>query len=99
MTGIFNTKHTEGPWEFHEQGDANEFVMLTTKKRWLFAFRQNGEMMTEEQMANCRLVRASPELLKVAIWVYLADDAGPVERMRYRAAAKEAIDRALGDQK
>ena len=56
--------HTPGPWLFVEQGDANEYALLTAdKKGWVIGFLQNGEMMTARQIANARLIAAAPTLL------------------------------------
>ncbi len=41
-------KHTPGPWRFHEQGDANQYCLLTNDKRWVIAFSQNGELHTPD---------------------------------------------------
>lgn len=56
-------KHTPGPWKAIEQGDANAYAVLANDKRWVIAFSQNGEIWTEEQKANARLIEAAPELL------------------------------------
>lgn len=60
-------KHTPGPWMFHEQGDANQYCLLTNDKRWVIAFSQNGELHTPEQIANAKLIAAAPELLEALI--------------------------------
>jgi hypothetical protein len=57
-------QHTPAPWEYREQGDADEFVMLTHDGKWIIAFRQNGELMTATQRANAKLMAASPKLLE-----------------------------------
>lgn len=57
-------KHTPGPWKFHEQGDANQYCLLTNDKRWVIAFSQNGELHTPEQIANAKLIAAAPDLLE-----------------------------------
>ena len=66
-------KHTAGPWNWHEQGDANEYALLSNTKRWVIAFRQNGEILTGQQRANARLIAAAPELLEacqmIAQWM------------------------------
>lgn len=60
-----NTKHTPGPWKFHEQGEANQFCLLTTNdNHWVIGLIQNGELWTDEQKANARLIAAAPELLE-----------------------------------
>jgi hypothetical protein len=60
-------KHTPGPWICKEQGDADEFVLLTNDSHWIFSFRQNGKIWTEEQMANIKLITASPEMLEALV--------------------------------
>jgi len=62
-----NTNHTPGPWVFHEQGDANQFCLLTSDKNWVISFGQNGELSTEKQIANAKLIAAAPELLNALI--------------------------------
>lgn len=57
-------KYTKGPWRFHEQEDANQYCLLTNEKRWVIAFQQNGELWTEEQIANAKLIAAAPDLLE-----------------------------------
>lgn len=57
-------KHTPGPWIVREQGFADEFFITTDKNRWLFSFRQNGELWTEEERANAKLIALAPEMLK-----------------------------------
>lgn len=55
--------HTPGPWKFHEQGDANDYCLLTHENNWVISFRQNGEMRNAEQRANAQLIAAAPDLL------------------------------------
>ena len=57
------TKHTPGPWKLIEQGDANMYGMVTAGNRWIISFQQNGELMSETQLANAKLMAAAPELL------------------------------------
>jgi hypothetical protein len=45
-------KPTPAPWAFHEQGEANEWALVTADGRWLISFRQNGELLTGKQGAN-----------------------------------------------
>lgn len=49
---------TQGTWKFHEQGDANDYAMITQDGRWVIAFRQNGEIMPEVQKSNARRIVA-----------------------------------------
>lgn len=52
--------HTPAPWVFHEQGDANDYCLLTSdKKGWIVAFTQNGELSTDRQLANARRMCAA----------------------------------------
>jgi hypothetical protein len=64
MSTTGKVAHTPGPWEWHAQGDANEYVLLTNEKRWVIAFRQNGELLLPEQEANARLIEAAPVMLE-----------------------------------
>ncbi len=57
------SKHTPGPWNWHRQGDANEFYLLANEKRWVISFRQNGEAWSAEQEANANVIAAATELL------------------------------------
>ena len=62
---------TPGDWEFVENGDANDYAMMTVagpdgKKQWVASFSQNGETMPEPQRANARLMAASPNLYSEA---------------------------------
>jgi hypothetical protein len=43
-------------WEFHEQGDPDEWVILTEQKRWVIAFRMNGELHAVRQRAIVQLM-------------------------------------------
>ena len=61
------TKHTPGPWKLIEQGDANMYGMVTAGNRWIISFQQNGELMSETQLANAKLMAAAPELLNVCV--------------------------------
>lgn len=55
-------KFPKGKWRLVEQGDANEFVILSDDNRWVVAFRQNGEMHVEEQRALGLLMAASKDM-------------------------------------
>jgi len=51
--------HTQEPWKFLEQGDANEYCLVTADGlNWVIAFRINGEMMPDMQRENCRRIVA-----------------------------------------
>ena len=64
-----NTKteagHTPLPWKFHEQGDANEFCLVTSGGKWVLGIRQNGELLQGKQLANLivKSVNEFPALL------------------------------------
>lgn len=52
-------KHTQEPWKFLEQGDADEYCLVTADGlKWVIAFRINGEMMPDMQRANARRIVA-----------------------------------------
>jgi hypothetical protein len=57
------SKHTQGDWRYRAQGDANHYCILTEDGKWVISFLQNGEILTEEQEANMRLIAAAPDLL------------------------------------
>lgn len=59
------TKHTPGPWKLIEQGNANMYGMVTAGNRWIISFQQNGELMSETELSNAKLMAAAPELLDV----------------------------------
>lgn len=60
-----NTKYTPGPWKFHTNGEANSYALITkADNRWVISVQQNGEMLTDQQLANGRLISAAPELLE-----------------------------------
>jgi hypothetical protein len=58
------TTPTKGDWVAHEQGEANEYVVLTDEKEWVLAVKMNGKQFHGEQLANLRLMVAAPEMLK-----------------------------------
>jgi hypothetical protein len=61
---------TPGPWVYHEQGDANGWALLTADKKWIVAnVWQNGEIRTPIQVANAKLMAASPRLLEALLAV------------------------------
>ena len=63
------TIHTPGPWLLVEQGDANEYAVLTPdKKEWVIAFRLNpGRPIYAQEKANAKLIAAAPEMLESEI--------------------------------
>lgn len=63
-----NSKHTEGNWTFKPSGDANfYFLKVESKNTWLMNIQQNGQLLNDEQIANVKLITASPDLLKSMI--------------------------------
>lgn len=56
------SKFVEGEWLLAEQGDANEFVILSDNNRWVVSFRQNGEMPVSDQRAIGHLLAASKDM-------------------------------------
>lgn len=55
-------KYVDGVWRLVEQGEANEFVILSDDNQWVVAFRQNGERHVEEQRALGHLMAASKDM-------------------------------------
>lgn len=89
--------HTPGPWVSHEQGNANEYCLLTNSKRWVIGFLQNGELMIPEQRANARLIASSPDLLialeRVTVFIESAGLIPPCVR-----EARKVIAQAKGEE-
>lgn len=89
------TIHTAGPaWVVHEQGDANEFVILTPEGRWVIAFRLNGEMTTAQQRPIVQTIAAAPGLLdaaRAALDLLMNPDAEPSDASRVEAQLRTAI--------
>lgn len=81
--------HTPEPWEpwaiIEDGGEANVFH-VRAGRRWIIAFRQNGEMMPEEQRANIRRIAACvnacagipTEALEGAHLVHISEDDDPL---------------------
>lgn len=90
------TKHTPGPWNFIEQGDPDEFVLLANEHRWVIALRMNGELRLEEEIANASLIAAAPELLEALDDIIGLAEAGRMVHVINRA--KAAIAKAKGEQ-
>ena len=89
-----DTKHTPGPWKWHEQGDANEFCVLANDDRWVISFRQNGEFLLGEERANARLIAAAPKLLDDHQAIYNATciDSDTVELIIFQFIAVDIDD-------
>lgn len=60
-------KGTKGKWVLKEQGDVNEYCILTDQMKWVSAFKLNGEQGREEQMANMNLFAAALDLLNACM--------------------------------
>ena len=60
--------NTKGNWFFKEQGDANDFCILTKEDcgliKWVASFNLNGTQSINEQRANAKLMAAAPELFE-----------------------------------
>lgn len=52
--------HTPEPWQFKEQGDADEYCIITAEDpaKWVIGFRMNGELTQDQQRANMRRIIA-----------------------------------------
>lgn len=84
-------KITKGEWKVLTQGEADEFCMITADGRWIFSFRQNGELYTEEELANARAISAVPELLKLAQHILaMSDDAYFMDHPEWTEIVNEA---------
>lgn len=97
--GTLKTKHTKGKWICKEQGDANEFVILTDsddgRRRWVIAFRLNGEFHRIEEEANVKLIAAAPDLLNAAMLISDGISSGDKQKFHDgNMAIKEAIKKA-----
>ena len=56
--------YTKGPWTVIEQGDADEYCFIDVDKKWLLAFRHNGDHNLFDQRANIKLIASAPDLLE-----------------------------------
>lgn len=65
-----NNLITPGDWELKEQGDANEYCIITTDNIWVVGFRLNGIQTVERQIANGKLMAASKDLLEALVQLY-----------------------------
>ena len=96
--------HTPGPWEFHEQGDANFYAITHFKDRrksvdWLLSLQHNGEQLDFEQKANMLLIAAAPDLLDALQLLVQAVEFTPlgVRGIQAVAHAKEIVAKATGE--
>ena len=53
------TPAAKDPWKFHEQGEADEFCLVTEGGKWVIAFRLNGELSLAREREICRRIVAS----------------------------------------
>lgn len=90
------SKHTPGPWVFLEQGDANAYAILTHNNRWVIAFSQNGELWTDEQHANTRLIAAAPEMYDICKTFVERVEKGEVRSKKTYAAMKAVLNKIEG---
>jgi hypothetical protein len=58
------TKFTKGKLLIKEQGDANEYCILTEQGKWIAAVKLNGEMTISQQREMMNLMSAAPDLLE-----------------------------------
>lgn len=61
------TKHTPGNWIFKEQGDADEFCIVTDESLWVAAFKLNGIQTLERQRANGKLMAAASDMYEALL--------------------------------
>lgn len=96
------TKHTAGPWEPREAGDAN-FYSILKSGNWLMEIHQNGELPVFIQEKNARLIAAAPELLEALVELYqraeqaAQADGGSLEGLPEYDRAQAAIAKAKGE--
>ncbi len=86
-------EHTAEPWEFIEQGEANEYALVTPGGKWVIGFLQNGELMPARQRANARRIAAAvnacagidtDKLLAFAAFRAKVNHDSPAQRMAVR---------------
>lgn len=56
------SRFPSGEWKLVEQGDADEYVILSDGNRWVVSFRQNGEFSSVDQRAIGLLMAASKDM-------------------------------------
>ena len=59
-----NSRHTPAPWITKEQGDANQYWLMTKDGGWIMSVVHNGEKSTFEQLANMLLISSAPIMLE-----------------------------------
>lgn len=87
-------QHTETPWKWHAQGDANEYCLLTSGGDWVISFRQNGGLIDAKQRANAAfIVKAcnTHDLLIAALEQVLELGANGPGRDVFARIAEEAL--------
>lgn len=93
------------PWVWHQQGDANDHVFLTSGNQWVIAFRTNGEFMPEREKAIIRHLVASANAC-AGISAENLEDNIPIKELatRYNKALRQrdrllsALEKAVGRQ-
>lgn len=91
-------KGTGGKWILKQQGDANEYCIVTDDMKWVSAFKLNGEQRVETQLANMNLFTAAPELLKALQELHdlLEENEPNWYLVRHHNRAEKSINKALG---
>lgn len=87
-------KGTKGKWSLFEQGDANEYCIMTDEKKWVSAFKLNGEQGREEQMANMNLFTASLDLLNACMVAKREIELGTADQLTLDIL-EDAINKAI----
>jgi len=82
-----SVQHTKEPWQWHAQGEANDYSLLTHDGRWVISFRQNGELMPAKQEANARRIVACVNAC-TGIPTEELEDTGAVSRIKAAEAAR-----------
>lgn len=77
-----------GPWHWHAQGDADEYCLLMDDRRWVIAFRLNGEMTIEQHMPILSMIAAAPEMLEALHLCVIRDPSLKANAMVMNAIAK-----------
>lgn len=100
------SRFPNGEWRFVEQGDANEFVILSDDNRWVVSFRQNGEFSVVDQrvvgnlMAASKRMYAALDAADTAFAVLQVQDLGSQARSCVREAwplVQSALAKAVPD--
>ncbi|WP_321905174.1 hypothetical protein [Paraburkholderia tropica] len=88
-------KFTKGPWEFDPQGDLPVLQIYCADKKNPF----HHEHSDEEQVANARLMAASPELFEALQEVFAIGErlVSDVYGSEFVGKARAALAKALGE--